>query len=134
MSQVTQKNRSSMRVWEYDKVIRRALAPIVRVKRLRWSVSDLKVHFHATNWTVSYHTLDLETGRSSNSQCFLKLCTPEQVEDMLNTKKPWRDRYTPAEDLPFTLKDQPFANTRFDNARDVWACISGYLEGYKRDG
>ena len=48
---------------------------------------------------------------------------------MLKIKKPWLDTCTPAADFPTTLKKQLIVETRFDNARSLWARISSYLEG-----
>lgn len=129
MSQVSQKFPFSARVWEYEKLLQLAFVPIGRAKRLQWNVNDLKVHFHTANWALNYQDLDLATGQTPSGQCFLEPRTPEQVEGMLQIKKPWLDTFTAAADFRTTLKKQLFVESRFDNATSLWVRISSYLEG-----
>lgn len=63
MGTVCQKYPASTRVWDYDKLLRLSLTPMVCAKKLQASVDDLKTHFYAANWTVNVRALDLATGK-----------------------------------------------------------------------
>ncbi len=132
---VSEKNPSSARVWEYGKLLRLALTPIICARRLQLGIDDFKMHMYTANWAVHVHTLDLATGKTSHGQqCFFRPSTYQEVERRLQASKPWLDAHDPAADFPNTIEDQACVGTRFHNATRLWAYISRYLQGSQDPG